>query len=227
MRWILAVLGLLAAIPFVRAEVDPALREDGVLYFEDNLPNRIIATVKTPTTVYLHRDFQMPLASLFAGQKIEVVGMSPEGYLIKAVYRNNSVSGWIMPADLPPDVDRAQIAQAQKAELRREQMAAVIAHKQVVRGMTPDEVHQSLGDPDQTSSHTDGSGTSQTWVYTTYADVWQTSYVAGPFGRPVLQSYPVRTPVGQTIVTFTAGAVSAIEQHQTNPDTAGAGSYPN
>ena len=160
MRLILAVL-LLAAVSGVRADVDLALREDGVLYFEDNLPTHLLATVQSPTTVYLRRDLQTPLASLFAGQKIEIIGMSPEGFLIKGTYRNNSITGWISPGELPSDVDRAQIALAKKNQERRGQIAAVIARKQVIRGMTPDEVHQSLGDPDQTSSHTDGSGTSQ------------------------------------------------------------------
>jgi len=202
------------------ADVDPALREDGVLYFGDNLPHRVIGTVKTPTTLYLHRNFQMPLASLFAGQKIEIVGAAPQGYLITGVYRNNSVSGWITAEDLPPDVDRGLVAQAQKAQAHREAIANVIAHRQVIRGMTADEVRQSLGAPDQTSSRTDAAGESQTWTYTAYQDVWQTSYVPGPFGRPTLQTYSVRTPVGQTVVSFSNGVVTAVEQRQTVPGAA-------
>lgn len=227
MRLIAALCVFALVIGSARADVDPALREGGVSYYADNLPSRVIGTVKTPATVYLHRDFGMPLASLFAGQKIEIVGTAREGYLITCTYRNNSVTGWIMPSDLPPDVDPALLAEARKNQARRDQMAAVIAAKQVIRGMTTDEVHQSLGNPDQTASHTDATGTSQTWTFTTYQDVWQTSYVASPYGRAVLQSYPVRTPVGQTVVTFTNGLVSAIEQHQTNPNSPAINTYPN
>jgi hypothetical protein len=162
----------------------------------------------------------MPLASLFTGQKIEIVGVAPEGYLITCTYRNNSVSGWIMTGGLPPDVSLALLTQAKKTQERRNQMAGLIASKQVIRGMTVDEVHQSLGSPDQTSTHTDASGSTQTWVYTTYRDIMQTSYVPGPFGRPVLETLPTRTPVGQTIITFASGVVSAIEQHETNPASA-------
>jgi hypothetical protein len=179
----LLVLAMLSS-SLAQADVDPALRENGVLYFADNLPNRLIGTVKAPTTVYLRRDFQMPLASLFTGQKIEIVGVAPEGYLITCTYRNNSVSGWIMTGGLPPDVSLALLTQAKKTQERRNQMAGLIASKQVIRGMTVDEVHQSLGSPDQTSTHTDASGSTQTWVYTTYRDIMQTSYVPGPFGRP-------------------------------------------
>jgi hypothetical protein len=223
---LIALVALALAASSIRADVDPALREDGVLYYADNLPNRIIATVKVPTTVFLRRDFSSPLASVFAGQKIEIVGAAPEGYLITCVYRNNSVSGWITPDNLPPDVDRGLLAQAQKAQARRNQMARFIANKQVVRGMTPDEVQQSLGKPDQTSSRTDADGTLQTWTFTVYQTIWQTSYTPGFYGRGVAQTYPVKTPVGQTIVTFTDGVVSAIEQNKTSTASAGINSYP-
>jgi hypothetical protein len=118
------------------------------------------------------------------------------------------------------------LAQAQKAQARRNQMAHLIANKQVVRGMTADEVQQSLGSPDQTSSRSDADGTVQTWTFTTYRTIWQTSYTPGFYGRGVAQTYPVKTPVGQTIVTFTDGVVSAIEQHKTSTAGVGFNSYP-
>ena len=222
MRLISAACAFVLALSSVHADVDPALREDGVLYLEDNLPARVVGTVKTPTTVYLHRDFQMPLASLFAGQKIEIVGQGPEGYIVAATYRNNSVSGWIMSNDLPPDVDPAQFAQARKNQEHRAMIAAAIANKQVLRGMTQDEVHQVLGDPDQTSTHTDDQGTSQTWTFTAYQDVLQTVYAPGLYGRPTLQTVSTRVQVGQKIVTFENGLVVAIEEHKTDPATAAA-----
>ena len=95
MRLILAACALLLAVTAVRADTDLSLREDGVLYFEDNSPNRIFAPVKKPTTLYLRRDFQDALALLVPGQNLELIGMSPEGYIVKGSYRNNAVTGWI------------------------------------------------------------------------------------------------------------------------------------
>lgn len=204
-----------------RADLDPALREDGVLYFEDNLPNKIVATVKAPITIYLRRDFQTALAAMGPGAKLELVGMSPEGYLVKGSYRNNSVTGWIQPSDLPPGIDPALITQAKKNQARHDEVAAAIAHKKVIRGMTPDEVRQSVGRPEQTSSQVDDSGTSNTWVYTTYTEVYQSSYGPGLYGRPVLQTYPVKVPIGQLIVTFTNGEVVSIQEHKTDPNSPG------
>jgi len=205
----------------VRADTDPALREDGVLYFEDSLPDRIVAPVTAPTTVYLRRDFATPLALIVPGQKLEIIGMSPEGFLVKGDYRNNAVTGWITPAQLPPGVDPKLIAQAKKDQARHEEVATAIRAKKVIRGMTPDEVRQSLGDPEQTSSRTDDSGTAQTWTYTTYTIVWQTTATPGYYGRAFVQTYPTKVPIGQISVTFANGAVSAIEEHKTDPESPG------
>src|SRR5258708_15211414 len=101
MNWSLVLLFLALSIVGAPAQIDPALREDGVLYFDGNLPSKVVATLHTMTTVYLHRDFQMALAALYPGQKVELVGMGPEGFLLKTNYRNNTISGWIHTEDLP------------------------------------------------------------------------------------------------------------------------------
>jgi hypothetical protein len=223
-RQILVACGLVwLVLGAVRADTDPALREDGVIYFEDSLPDRIVAPVTTPTTLYLRRDFATPLALIVPGQSLEIIGMGPEGFLVKGDYRNNAVTGWITRAQLPPGVDPKLIEQAQKNQARHDEVAKAIQDKKVIRGMTPDEVRQSLGEPDQTSSHTDDSGTAQTWTYTTYNIVWQTSPTPGYYGRTIWQTYPTKVPVGQVIVTFAGGAVSAIEEHQSNTDPANPG----
>jgi len=220
-KFLLALCALLLVVNVVRADIDPALREDGVLYFEDNLPKPLITTIKAPTTIYLRRDFQSALALMSPGATIEVIGMSPQGYLIKGDYRNNSVTGWILPADLPPGIDPALIAEARKNQARHDVVADAIVHKKVIRGMTPDEVQQSVGRPDQESSQVDDTGTTKTWVFTTYTTILQTSYAPGFYGRPTLQTYPVKVPIGQLIVTFVNDAVNSIQEHKTDPNSAG------
>ena len=217
-----AILLLLLAAPIaLRAQTDPALREPGVLYLEDNVPGPITTTIRAPTTLYLRRDFQMVLAVLNPGQTVEVVGFSPEGYLLKGTARNNTVVGWIHPADLPTGFDPSIFAVAKKNQERRDAVAVAIANRTVIRGMTPDEVEQSLGKPTQVSSRTDASGSSLSWTFTTYREEPQYSYALDPFGRPVLQTYYVKIPVGQQIVDFANGTVSSIEEHTSDPNSPG------
>jgi hypothetical protein len=203
------------------AQIDPDLREQGVLYFEGNLPDKVTVTVHTDLTVYLHRDFQMALAAFGQGQELELIGMSPEGFLVKGNYRNNTVTGWIKPEDLPSGVDPSLFAEAKKNQEHHDAVAVAIANKSVIQGMTPDEVKESLGRPDQTSVHTDATGSVQTWVFTTYREVPQYSYALDAFGRAVLQTYYVKIPVGQMIVNFSNGAVTSFEEHKTDPNSPG------
>jgi hypothetical protein len=219
-KWSCALL-LFFSLSGAPAQIAPELREQGVLYFDGNLPDKVTATLRTATTVYLRRDFQMALAALYPGQKIELIGMSPEGWLLKTTYRNNTVTGWIRPEDLPSGIDPAIFAQAKKNEAHRDAVAVAITNKSVVTGMTPDEVKQSVGRPEQVSSRVDPSGTALTWIYTTYREEPQYEYALNAFGRPVLQTYYVKIPIGQLIVAFVNGAVISVEQHQTDTSSPG------
>jgi hypothetical protein len=203
------------------AQIDPALREDGVLYFDGNLPDKVTATLHTTTTVYLHRDFQMALAALYSGQKIELIGMSPEGYLLKTNYRNNTVTGWIRPEDLPSGIDPALFTEAKKNQAHRDAVDVAIANKDVIQGMTPDEVKQSVGRPEQITSRVDPGGSALTWIYTTYREEPQYQYSLDPYGRPILQTYYVKIPIGQLIVAFANGTVISVEEHRTDPNSPG------
>jgi hypothetical protein len=222
-RSVLGICALLLAvsIPRASADLDPALREDGVLYFDGNLPDKVVATLHSGATVYLHRDFQMALAALYTGQKIVLIGMSPEGYLLKANYRNNTITGWIKPEDLPSGIDPALFAQAKKNQAHRDAVAVAVANKTVVQGMTPDEVKQSVGKPESVTSHTDPNGDSLVWTYTTYREDPQYQYTLDAFGRPVLSTYYVKIPIGQLIVSFANGTVVAVTQHKTDPNSPG------
>lgn len=219
-RLLLAACVVLGALSFARADEDAnALREDGVLYFQDNLPDPVVLAVKAPTVIYSRRDFGTQLGLFLPGQKIEIVGMSPEGYLVKGDYRNNAVTGWIMPAALPPGLDPKVIERVKKNQERHDKVAKAIKARRVLRGMTEDEVQQALGRPEQTSSHSDDSGQSMTWTFTSYASEWQTAPVSDIYGRTTLRTYLAKVPVGQMIVTFTNGIVTALEEHKTDPNS--------
>ena len=219
-KWSCALL-LAFSLAGAPAQIAPEFQEQGVLYFDGNLPDKVTTTLHAATTVYLHRDFQMALAALYPGQKVELIGMSPEGYLLKTNYRNNTTIGWIRPEDLPSGIDPAIFAEAKKNQARRDAVAVAITNKSVIQGMTPDEVKQSVGRPEQVTSRVDPSGSALTWVYTTYVEQPQYQYSLDAFGRPQMQTYYVKIPIGQLIVTFANGAVISVEEHKTDPNSPG------
>ena len=214
---------LLLALTFsgAIAQVPEALREKGVLYFDGNLPDKITATLHAATTVYTENNFDMAIATLYPGQQVELVGMSPEGYLLKTTFRNNTLNGWIKPADLPSGIDPALFDLAKKNQARRDAVADAIAKKTVIQGMTTDEVQQAVGKPAQVSSHTDAAGSSLTWIYTTYRDEIRYAQSQDVYGRPFSYSYTVQVPTGQMIIDFTGTVVTSITQHKTDSDSPG------
>ncbi len=80
--------------------------------------------------------------------------------------------------------------------------------------MTPDEVKLAVGAPTQVASRDDARGTAITWVYTTYREDPQYQYTLDAFGRPFLQTYYVKVPIGQMIIAFANGYVTSIEQQK-------------
>ncbi len=220
-KWSCALLLLALSIAVAPGQIGSDLREEGVLYFEGNLPNKVTASLHAQTTVYLRRDFQMALAALYPGQQVELIGMSPEGYLLRTNYRNNTITGWIRPADLPSGIDPAIFAEAKKKQAHRDAVAVAITNKNVILGMTPDEVKRSLGPREQEASRVDASGSALTWIYTMYREDPQYEYVLNAFGRPVLQTYYVKIPIGQMIITFANGVVISVDQHKTDPNSPG------
>ncbi len=197
------------------------LREEGVLYMEGNVADKVTTSVKDTIAVYTHRDFRTALAAFYPGQKVELIGISPDGYLLKGTYRNNTVTGWIRTEELPPGIDPEIIAQAKKNQARHDAIAVAISNKAVIGGMTPDEVKQSLGKPEQISSHTDANGSTTTWTYVTYREDPQYNYALDPYGRVVLQTYYVKVPVGQRIIDFANNEVVGVTEHKTDPSSPG------
>jgi hypothetical protein len=200
---------------------DLSLREPGVLYLPGNVPEKITVVVRAMTTVFTQRNFQTVAGFLDPGQTVEILGSAPDGYLLRGSYRNNTITGWIRPQDLPTGFDPRIFAAAKKTQERRDAIAAAIANKTVLPGMTPEEVQQAVGRPEQTATKTDASGSTVTWIFTTYKQEPQYSYAIDAFGRPVLQTYYVKIPVGQLIVGFGDGVVASIEEHQTDPNSPG------
>jgi hypothetical protein len=220
-QWSCALL-LAVSLAGAPAQIAPELREQGVLYFDGNLSNKVIATLHAATTVYLRRDFQTTLAALPSGQKVELIGMSPEGYLLKTNDRDHTITGWIRPEDLPSGLDPALFAQAKKNQEHRNTVEMAIINKSVIPGMTPDEVERAVGRPERVSSRGDPGGSAPTWIYTTYRMDPQYEYKFDALGRAVQDTYYVKIPIGQLIVAFAKGAVISVEQRKTDSSNPGA-----
>ena len=147
--------------------------------------------------------------------------MSPEGYLLKANYRNNTITGWIKPEDLPSGIDPAIFAQARKNQAHRDAVAVAVANKTVVQGMTPDDVKQSVGRPESVTSHSDPNGESLVWTYTTYREDPQYQYALDSFGRPGPADLLRQDSDRPDDHLVRQRDVVSVEQHKTDPNSSG------
>ena len=106
----------------------------------------------------------------------------------------------------PPD--------AKDSQAHRDAVAVAITNKSVIPGMTPDEVKQALGKPEQESSGKDASGATLTWSYTTYRQDPQYTYYLDASGHAQLQIYYVKVAVGRLMIDFANGAVTRVTPHK-------------
>jgi hypothetical protein len=83
-----------------------------------------------------------------------------------------------------------------------------------LEGMTFEDVRKALGKPDKTSFRKDQSGRIDSWNFITYDRVPQYDYRRDITGRLVRYVYYVKVPIGDLLVEFQDGRVSAVEDHQ-------------
>lgn len=206
------LLSFVAAIPLW--SVQDELREADVLYFDQNLPDKVLVTLEKPARVYLDKDFQVLAADLPAGTKLQIAGIGADGnYLISTKHRGTRIEGWVPLAQLPP-LDPKVIDAARLAEARRAAVQKAIKEKRVIQGMTLEDVGKALGKPDRTSFRQDAQSRVDTWTYITYDLLPQSTYVTDALGRTTLQTIYVKSPTGELTIDFNGGAVVSVEQHK-------------
>lgn len=200
------------AVPLLAAPQE--LRDPDVLYFDQNLPEKIVFTLEKNANVYLDKDFQTLAAALPPGTKVQISGLTNDGnYLVTTKYRGTRIEGWAMASELPA-VDPKLIDAAKKSQEWHDSVQKAIKEKRVVQGMTLDEVKQSMGKPDRTSFRQDAQVRFDTWSYITYELVPQNTYVTDSLGRVTLQTIYVKKPVGELTIEFNGGVVTGLEEHR-------------
>lgn len=192
-----------------------ALREPGVLYLDENLPEKLEVKLEHPIHVYFDRGFETPAAAFAAGQLVRLVGVIGSSYLVSGQYRGNKFEGWVKVADFMPPVDPKILQQAEANQRKRDAIRQAIEENRVLEGMTFAEVKKSLGRPERASSRQEaGQGRIDTWKYIKFESIQRVAYVPGPFGTMVAQTYTERVPTGELTVEFSNGVVTSIEEHQ-------------
>ena len=123
-----------------------------------------------------------------------------------------TIEGWVAFDRVQLDAKLLEQAAANKAQ--RDQIEEAIKDKRVLEGMTFDDVRRALGKPDKTSFRKDQNGRIDSWNYITYDRIPQYDYRRDTTGRLVRYTYYIKVPIGDQLVEFQEGRVTAVEEHR-------------
>jgi hypothetical protein len=214
---LIAILSLAAPGPAAVAQLSNLAKEKGAVYIEDLTDQQIRLKLRENATVYSDAKAQRAIGTLTAGQSVPLVAFTDKACRVRGRATHGDVVGWVgmrfFEAQDPTLFDRLR----QAAE-RQRQVQALIDKKEVAIGMTPDEVIQSLGKPDEETSDIQKESSSESFSYITYDRIPQRNLMRDRFGRLYQTVTYIKVETGRLTVTFENGAVSGIQTTKGRPN---------
>lgn len=205
-------LALLLCAAAAEAQSRPVVREPGAIYLEETAPGlRIQLDVLEPVAVFADIAGTRHVGVLGVPQKAELLAVSEDMLRVRGRARQGQVVGWVKPEFLSP-LPEGFLDQMRAAEKRRVEVEEVIARREVVTGMTMDEVRRSLGKPQKRGSRRAGGVQTDIWEYITYQIVPQERDGIDEFGRLTRVIVNVKIPAGTRTVVFENGVVTEITE---------------
>jgi hypothetical protein len=191
-------------------------RKEDVIYPADwKLPPlHLKVLVRTPLTAT--RDPHSMIDYLTEGQTVEVIGLGETRDFVKTRVATGSAQGWVDAGalEMPPAELVARLKdRREKAEAHRQ----LVERHEVVAGMTPAEVHASLGKPDRISRIRVRTGDEEQWYYITYRHVPRYMLHYDSNGQPQRVVTYRREQSGQRIITFRKDEAVEIVDEPTDP----------
>jgi hypothetical protein len=188
-------------------------REAGAVYLEGLINREIKVRVTQAAPVYANLTGERWLGNLFPNQEVVLLAVGEKAYRVRGQAKQGQVAGWIgkaMVEGVAPGLEE------NLAKLHERQIVVddLIDKRQVALGMTPEEVIQSLGDPDKRNSKIDQAGRNDVFEYIKYQKVPQYQPAIDQFGRPYQAITYVMVETGKATISFEKGMVSSIEESE-------------
>ena len=187
--------------------------EPDVVYLAQTVKNPIELTVVREVPVFSDKNGKNRVGSLALNQKVPLEAMTEKAYKVRGKGARHDVSGWVTPqafSSKDPDF----VANLRKLYDRQLAVQKLIAEKQVAVGMTTDEVGLSLGKPTKTTLRKTTKGESGSWEFIEYKTINHYTTEINPVtGQSYRRfAYATQEEKGKTVIEFTDGLVSAIEE---------------
>jgi hypothetical protein len=203
----LAALAFLASSPLFSEEEfgkDPEAFYLSALGEEKKVELAVVETAG----LYADRKQAGFLGNAVKGDKVLLVAYHPEACLVKA---GGKTEGWILTRALSP-VEPELIDELKAGKQEKKQFQEAIKDKEILPGMTFDDVKKAKGKPDKISFRKDENGQFDKWSYLTYESVTYYRQIRDEQNRLISIPYRKKIPVGSFDIEFKNGRVAAIEQ---------------
>jgi hypothetical protein len=213
----IALLCLASLLP-VCAERKSLLNSDpDVIYLTDVVEKPIKLKVIKQAPVFSDKAGSLRLGFLKADQVVELEGMTDKVYRVRGEGTRNGIVGWVAPwAFSHPQEDF--VAKLKQLYDRQMVVNKIIEDNGIAMGMTLNEVEKSRGKPTKTSVRRTEKGESGSWEYIDYEEVKNYVTRVDPATGQVFRqlSSITREEKGKTVVEFTDGLVTALEESENN-----------
>lgn len=194
-------------------------KERGATYLKDVLEEteKVKMKVLRATPVYSTKDASGTLGTLDGNQEADLEAISTFALRVRGKGTNGHIVGWVNPRDLEA-TDPELIPTLRKMAERREQVARLIAEKQVALGMTGSEVAESWGEPTKQESRVTAEARVDLLEYIEYELVPRYDYVRDPVTGATYRrfTYNEKIEKGKNTVELKDGVVTAISEKKDN-----------
>jgi len=205
---LLLLAGLLAA------SIAPAMQaadEDGnVLYLTGLNKPPLKSTVLRDTQLNLTRASNTYMTYLPRGQVVEILAIARYQLQVRGKMRTGAVQGWVKRSDVA-DIPGEVISDIEDQLEAQRKLEDAIKRKEVIFGMTQEQVQMILGRPADKSSIQEEKSVTEVWTYYSYKSVpVMETFGFGTNAYTQVATQKVRT--GAKVISFTDGKVVRIEQ---------------
>jgi len=167
---------------------------------------------------YSDRELKKPSVLFPSGAKVQLLIYTPAAYHVQGVtVDGNTAAAWVSPSLLTP-ISPTLIADAQNAEALRILLEAAIDRREIVIGMTSEDVRKSLGRPWRVQAGTKPGEPQQTWIYIHYERAPRTDVFTGSDNLVYAQTTYQQIPAGRLKVALRNGRVTGYTVEVDQPE---------
>jgi hypothetical protein len=186
-----------------------------VVYLDQSLKEPILLKVIKEAPVFSDKEGKVRLGTLKSDQTVHLEAITDKIYRVRGQGTRDGIAGWVGPWAFSSK-DPKFVEHLKQHYERQIQVRALIEAKEVVVGMSLDEVSESRGKPTKTNLRKTEKGQSGRWEYIDYDEIKHYITRVEPTTGNVYRqfSHITQEEKSRTSVEFENNVVTAVEESE-------------